>query len=523
MEQNVFQIIIENIDYVSDNILNYESPAPTNEPENQVCFENIITLDKWKSLINDNKKNYKNLIQFIIDKYIYIKPFLSEQWEFNRDILPDIIQSFQYFLFKNCSTNKLIFELKNLPPFYFGNDVTKAINSYAENNKPFLKLTKLYPILKEYGIELDSEDAHFLNFICANISEEIIIEYLIYGQDMDFLKHSIFYDWYDFDSLNKIILYSKNPNKRRHFNGILTRKNLCIENLENLYLINEIYIPSGVTLKNNINPTDTKQIEGDFNPILIDDIFYTYKRSYIDDVPEQIYNDTDSIDIAYNLAYDFEEKNKLLRDEIKKHSKIVQELELTNNLSSLDKKLDLNNESFLGMIKNEIHDQDEIIEDFLVNGADMQFECYTIFEEWFLLSYHLEVLKYLKLKLSKLKNEKNSTMEESNSTKYYSKIWVDKKHEIMFHEYLILRNVIDNKSNTLDGFKAQAAVILRVKSRLKKQIIKERVSAKTFAKFLNKKYNAEIVITERGFKIGNSNYPTEECEEFIEAFLNKEY
>jgi hypothetical protein len=526
-------------------IINYEAPFPPNNDDTKVKFEKIISFDDWNKLISNESGIYKNLLVFLINKKIFTFINFSTEWEFNSKILTDIIESFQFYLFKNSTNNQTIFDIKHLPYFYYDKDIEKVFNTYSENHLRYLKQTRLYPILVEQGIELDSEDAHFLNFICAHITEEIIIEYFIHGQDMDFLKFPIFYDWYDFDDFNKMILHAKNPDKRRNFQGILTKENLYPENFENLYLLNEIYVPVKVVLKNRYNPKDVKFItpqdfknlkpedlvgyeykfNGEFNPIIIDDIFYTFKRGYIDDIADYIYNDVDKIDIEYNLAFDYKEKNKLLRSKLKKYSKIIKKIELTESLLECNEDLNTNNKEFYEVIKDDINFNDEIVDDFLILGLNMDFFKYDIFEEWHLLCYNIKVLENIKLKLSNLKTKNSAKKEqktEPKSIEYYSKIWIDEKYETMFHKYLIKENVIDidNKNRPRTGFKDVAGVILRIKSSIKIQIIKERVSRKDLANFLNKKYNAKIVI-KKGFKIGNSNHITDRCEDFINAFLKK--
>jgi hypothetical protein len=125
-------------------------------------------------------------------------------------------------------------------------------------------------------------------------------------------------------------------------------------------------------------------------------------------------------------------------------------------------------------------------------------------------------------KIETRKQQPKEIIKKTHSQKhdYYSKIWKEEKFEIMFHDYLIQENVIDKKLYAIFGFKDAAGVILRIKPRIKEQIIKKRVTRILFAQFLMEKYNAKIDI-KAGFKIGNSDYPTEGCEDYIKAFLNE--
>jgi hypothetical protein len=545
MKNNIFQKIVNNIDYVSDNLINHKALWPTDNPRASVLFEKIVTIEEWQSLIKNDKGNYKNLIQFVIEKKIFIKSFHSRNWEFNSYIIYDIIKSFQFYLMKNCSSNETIFDIKHMPYYYYEEDLKKVLNSYRENYSENIKHTELYQVMDRLGINFDDEDAHFLDLIYSNITEEIIVDYFTDGQDMDFLKHQIFTQWYSFSSLNRVILFTENPDKRRNFNGILTQKNLNIKNIENFYLKNEIYIPVQVSLTNTSDPTDIKYITpkefknlnyenltnyeykflGDFNPILIDDIFYTFKREYINDVNEYIHNETDKIDIEYNLAFDFEEKNKLLRLSLKEFSEKIKNIDLSENLLSCNENLDVNNSEFHEIIKKHLYTEEELIETFLVEGSDkVDFEEYDIFNEWRELCYNKAIIDYIKLKLNTLLSNntsfRNNNNKDSNTKEYQSNIWLLEIFEEMFHNYLIHENVIDKKHKATSGFKDAAGVILRIKPRIKAQIIKKRVTRKLFAQFLMEKYNVEIDI-KQGFKIGNSDYPTEGCEDYIQVFLNK--
>ncbi len=541
MEKVSFKsLITRNIDYVTKHLIEYIPPFPPSNDEYIVNFEEITTLEHWQSLINDSKNEYKDLIKFVICKKIYNQNFITKKWEFNSKIETDIIQSFQFYLFKNCDSNKTIFDLKHMPYFYYDRNMTHVLESYSEN----LKQTKLYPILNNLGIELDSEDAHFLNFICSNITEEIIVDYFINGQDMDFLKYSIFYDWYEFSNLNKVMLFILNPKRRRCFSGVLTNKNLSsIEETENFYLMNEIHVPTGYVLINKLMPSDKKfyspdefkelKIEAFFdyeisidrhtNPLLIDDIFNLYKFDYIDYIQGSIHSDTDKIDIEYNLAYDFEEKNKLLRSKLKENLEIIKNIELSESLLICDKDLNVNNEEFHRMIKNNIISHEEMVEDFLVNGQNIDFSVNSIFEEWYQLCYHKLVIEYLKNKLHELQlfNPYSKTEKQTgNLNNYLSNIWISKIFETMFHQLLIDQNVIDINNKAKEGFKNVSANFFHIVDRLKNRIMKKRVTEAKFAKFLNDKYDAKIII-KRGFKIGNNNHLSDEFNTYVEDFLNE--
>ena len=504
-------IFFNNIDDVSK-LINYEPPFPPDGREYKTNFEEIITTENWQSLIDDSSNSYKGLIKFLLEKEIYNQTFETTPFKFNSKILTDIIQSFEFYLYKNCDSNKTIFDIKHMPYSWYNYDnIEVVLKNYYDNYYPNLLETKIYKNLINLGIEVDSDDAHFLNFICDNITEEIIIDFFINGQDMDFLKHTIFNDWYEFSSLNKVILFCINPERRRIFGGILTEKNLVnIENEENFFLMNEIYLPSRYFFESHSNPDITKIYEplefknlkledlidykinkrGMVNPLIADEIYFEFKYFNLYNIKENIYYDTDKIEIEYNLAFDDKQKNKLLRKKLKKHLKKIKEIETAEDLLSCDKNLNIENELFIEMMKNSICSYEEIIEGYLINGRNINFFEYELFEEWYNLAYNLAVVEFINNKLKELKKLrpiKKKQIKNINQI-FDEKVFNSFLTEDIFHKILLNENVIDKNNKPKHSFNAVAYNSFKMINSLHIEIFNTN-KLKTFVEFLEVKYN----------------------------------
>lgn len=291
-------------------------------------------------------------------------------------------------------------------------------------------------------------------------------------------------------------------------NNLLIKKNILVQrkvDLSHDYFKNAKKNNTFIEKAFEINPLIYKEIISDF----------LYTHSELD-----LFYEMKMIDLKTEGIDRSKEKIKSLKKIIKKKNKELQKVNLYFWSKLTPKEyVDYGERDFHDHITLEL--KKENIYSYLTNEFVSYYQIHP-FDEWIKILDLEELIKFCNKKINIILKSKVTPSKEEKKTNikpYYSEIWKEEKYETMFRDYLKYENVIDSNNNPKTGFKDSAGVLLRIKPRILAEITKKRVTRKLFATYLNKKYNANIEI-KSGFKIGNSDYLTEDCEGYIENFLS---
>ena len=276
----------------------------------------------------------------------------------------------------------------------------------------------------------------------------------------------------------------------------------------------EIKTPIDEGLKHFLTPEEfeIKKIEAEipliqnsykFNPKLIEEIFNNFYYYDSDVIPEERIAE---IHTEINLCFDKKQKKSVLKKQHSKYIKTLKKNRLCERLLEIDPTLNIDNLEFLEIIRFNIGFDDEIIEDYLVNGQNMTHN-FDIFNDFIDLKYNLEILKFINFELMTLRKATLTEQQERNASKnnlksnYHSAVFQSAQTEEIFHKILEIENVIDIENKPKHRFQTVAYNSFKIITRLRDEIFSTD-TLKTFVEFLEKKYSFEV---KNKNKFGNIN------------------
>lgn len=231
-----------------------------------------------------------------------------------------------------------------------------------------------------------------------------------------------------------------------------------------------------------------------YNPLIGNEIFSNFYLN--SDVLTE--NKISKIKTEVFLTIDKEQAKKILEKKLIKYIKKLKKNILCRMLMESDPLLDIDNQEFLNRIIKSISWDTDIIDDYLINGFDMNYN-HIIFNDLTNLKYNLIIYKFIKNELKKL----NEFLPKNNNVyNFNSKIFKSLKSQELFHKILIKEGALNENSKAIRAFKSVAYDIFKIPTTLRNKIFNTE-HLYIYADFLNTNYDAKI---NDKSKFANLNY-----------------
>ena len=509
----------------------------SNNKQQQKSFANLISKEEFDKL--------KNIESFFIENDISIKvkrklPYVGNEtyvdsYDFNPELANQIIEEFHFFLLDNNESNKTINLLKYIIENTLNkNDKKQFIKTQIEEHCQKIYKLDVVSYLTKSKIDIDTELTSFYKLMVSNIlrDEDVIVDYIIKGEKIPFLKHLLFKEWFDLVRLHKIVVFLENPEQKKSFTNIISKENYDrLKSQRQFEIDNEIRIPT--TYKMDL--PDDEVYENTLmllNPLLIDEIFnyYIFDKSIEDNC--EFNNHIDKISIKLNIAINNESKIRILNKEYQKYSKKLGKIDLIEDLYRVNKSLNSKSKEFIDLIKNTIAFEEYIYIDFITEGYNMNFYKHWVFVEWNKIELYTEILKYLneRIKLLQLTTNNKTTNNQqqsnngltTNEGKYFSRVFTSPLAERYLSKILNEYNVL-NKNGTVDkGFQSYCDSFWRVgKSKsFQNLIFKTNAKKEKYLEYLNNNYSANLKNTSKG-KLTDGQSHDHDIKILIELYIKE--
>lgn len=320
-----------------------------------------------------------------------------------------------------------------------------------------------------------------------------------------------------------------NAQQHESFASIISKEEYEeLDNPELFKIENKVIIPQTYSIKMFDDSNELYTSSGYItNPLLVDEIYNTFLlEKKIEDNCEYN-NHIEKITIKLKTAINDKNKLQILKKEFKKYSSKLNKIDLIENLYNIDKTLNTKNPQFINLVKNTISFEDEIYIDFITEGYNMNFYNHYIFDEWNKLDLYFEIqnfiktkIDYFEAKISSNQSTTNNNITTSNNEEYFNEIFKSAKAEHILLRILNEKNVIDNKNKAKRGFQPICNAFFHTLDKYRKYLIKDKVSLKMFAIYLNKIYESSIPINDK-VKLSSGEKYKDDVNKLISIYIDE--
>ncbi len=242
-----------------------------------------------------------------------------------------------------------------------------------------------------------------------------------------------------------------------------------------------------------------------YNPILVDQIYNEFLFQLEESIDDYVGYSIDKVKLKLKLTQNNTDKNKILKKHIKKHVKEISKISLADDLFLIDKDLNLKSYDCINLIKGSISFEDDIIYDFLINGYNMNFFDYHLFDEYHKIAFCQKVIK----RLNSIKN---------NRSDFFSDVFINEQSEEILYEILLNENVIDSANNATKGFQNVAYNFYSISNTLRDKIFIKKITLKKYANYLESRYNTTIKNPD---KMGNKTHLVDTISNMVKSLLKE--